>query len=153
MAARRKRKVSRFSGSGQARQPRCEEVSQGCYFDLLALFRKLNGEFFSNRLPAYKVVWGRRRRERPATYFVFASIREEDRVIRVHPLLDAAFVPVWFMEYVLFHEMLHAVVPDEVLPSGRRRVHTVDFRERERAFPYYERARRWEARNLLRFLR
>lgn len=74
-------------------------------------------------------------------------------MIRVHPLLDAPFVPQWFMEYVLYHEMLHAVVPDEWDANGRRCVHTEAFREKEKRFPLYRRARKWEAENLGRFLR
>jgi hypothetical protein len=57
------------------------------------------------------------------------------------------------MEYVLYHEMLHAVVPDEFDPNGRRLVHTERFKARERLFPAYRRARRWELENLGRFLR
>ena len=152
MTARRKRKMSRLPVLVKTPEP-SQSAPLGRYFDLRAIFKKLNAEFFSNRLTRYRVIWGRRRKERPKTYFVFATIQEEDRVIRVHPLLDAPFVPAWFMEYVLFHEMLHAVVPDEPLPSGRRRVHTETFRKWEKAFPFYQRARRWESKNLLRFLR
>jgi hypothetical protein len=49
--------------------------------------------------------------------------------------------------------MLHSVVPDETLRSGRRRVHTEEFNRREREFRNYDRARRWEEQNLARFLR
>ena len=44
-------------------------------------------------------------------------------MIRIHPLLDRAFVPTWFLEYVVFHEMLHAMVPDRYDEQGRRLVH------------------------------
>jgi hypothetical protein len=74
-------------------------------------------------------------------------------VIRIHPLLDQPFVPRWFLEYVLYHEMLHSVVPEETDAAGRRRVHTEEFYRREKAFPRYRRARRWEDENLARFLR
>ena len=63
------------------------------------------------------------------------------------------FVPKWFLEYVLYHEMLHSVVPEETDSAGRRRVHTEEFNRREQAFPRYRRARQWEAENLARFLR
>jgi predicted metal-dependent hydrolase len=62
-------------------------------------------------------------------------------------------VPLWFLRYVLYHEMLHSVVPDEIGPDGRRRIHTERFYRREREFPGYRRARRWEEENLARFLR
>ena len=69
------------------------------------------------------------------------------------PLLDQPFVPRWFLEYVLYHEMLHSVVRDETDAAGRRRIHTEEFYRREKAFPSYRRARKWEDENLARFLR
>ncbi len=127
--------------------------TEGKYFDLRAIFDGLNARYFRNRLRGYKVVWGRRRRQRPKDYFVFGTIQEEDRLIRINPGLDQSFVPLWFLKYVLYHEMLHSVVPDEVDSSGRRRVHTEEFNRREREYPGYRRARRWEEENLARFLR
>ena len=89
----------------------------------------------------------------PKEYFVFGTIQEEDRVIRINPLLDQPFVPLWFLQYVLYHEMLHSVVPDE---SRRRwpapRAHRKILSARTR-IPGYQRARRWEEENLARFLR
>ena len=58
-------------------------------------------------------MWGRRRKHPPKDHFVFGTIQEEDRVIRINPVLDQAFVPLWFLKYVLYHEMLHSVVPDK----------------------------------------
>jgi hypothetical protein len=126
---------------------------EGEYFDLKAIFDKLNLEYFGNTLKGYKIIWGRRRKRPPKEYFVFGTIQEEDKMIRIHPLLDAPFVPTWFLEYVIYHEMLHAVVPEEIDRYGRRRVHTLEFYRRERQFHYYSKARRWEDENLDRFLR
>jgi len=125
----------------------------GTHFDLRAIFNDLNQRHFRKRLRGYKVVWGRRRKHRPREQFVFGTIQEEDRVIRINPALDQPFVPQWFLRYVLYHEMLHSVVPDETLSRNRRRVHTEEFNRRERKFPDYRRARRWEDENLSRFLR
>ena len=126
---------------------------EGKYFDLRAIFEKLNARYFRGRLRGYKVVWGRRRKHRPKEYFIFGTIQEEDRVIRINPWLDQPFVPRWFIQYVMYHEMLHSVVPDEVGADGRRRVHTDEFYRREKQYPGYHRARRWEEENLERFLR
>ena len=126
---------------------------EGKYFDLRAIFDRLNARHFRGRLRGYKVVWGRRRKSLPKAYFVFGTIQEEDRIIRINPRLDQRFVPLWFLKYVLYHEMLHSVVPDELDASGRRRVHTEEFNRREREYPGYRRARRWEEENLARFLR
>lgn len=150
MAKKTKRKLA------QPTLPMQRQLSlehEGKYFDLRTIFDRLNARHFRNRLRGYKIVWGRRRKRRAKEYFVFGTIQEEDRIIRINPRLDQPFVPLWFLEYILYHEMLHSVVPDEISPSGRRRVHTEEFYRREREFPAYRRARRWEEENLARFLR
>src|SRR4030095_13556829 len=105
--------------------------------------------YFRGRLRGYQVKWGRRRRQRPKDYFVFGTIQEEARVLRINPQLYQSFCPSWFLRYILYHEMLHSVVPDEVLANGRRRVHTEEFNRRERRYPGYRRARSWEAEHRL----
>ena len=128
--------------------------SEGQHFDLREIFDRLNARYFRNRLKGYTIAWGRKRRLRPKEYFVFATIQEEDRMIRIHPLLDAAWVPRWFLDFVVYHEMLHSVVPDGYDRKRRRRiVHTPEFAEKERRFPWYARAQKWETENLARFLR
>jgi hypothetical protein len=128
-------------------------TAEGEYFDLKEMFDKINAEYFAGALRGYKITWGRKRRLPPKEYFVFGTIQEEDKVIRIHPLMDAPFVPAWFVEYVIYHEMLHAVVPEQIDEYGRRRVHTEEFYRREKKFHCYNRARRWEDENLDRFLR
>jgi predicted SprT family Zn-dependent metalloprotease len=126
---------------------------KGRFFDLRKVFDKLNGRYFRNQLRGYTIMWGRKRKQRPREYMIFGTIYEEDRVIRIHPLLDRAFVPSWFLEYVVYHEMCHAVVPDEFDERGRRIVHHEKFYARERQFHWFRRAKQWEDENLARFLR
>src|SRR6266480_7844644 len=132
--ARTKRKLAR------PKLPMQRQLSfqhEGRYFDLKAIFNKLNGNYFAKRLRGYKITWGRKRKQRPKEYFIFGTIQEEDKIIRIHPLLDAPFVPVWFLEYVVYHEMLHAFVPDKFDNKGRRIVHHEGFNLRERKFRFY----------------
>lgn len=147
---RTKRKLSRPTLPMQRQLPFGHE---GRFFDLNTLFQKVNERYFGKRLRRYTITWGRRRKTRPREYFIFGSIQEEDRIIRIHPLLDQPWVPTWFLEYVIYHEMLHAFVPDQFREGGRRIVHSEEFRRREREFRYYRRAREWEDRNLARLLR
>jgi hypothetical protein len=150
MAKKTKRKI------GYRTLPMAQQFNlrqEGKHFDLGKMFDQVNKRYFRGRVRNYTVEWGRRRKNRPKDHFVFGTIQEQDRVIRIHPLLDQAFVPRWYVKYVLFHEMLHSVVPDKLLRSGRRQVHTEEFNRRERQYWNYDRARRWEERNLARFLR
>lgn len=128
------------------------DEGQGRYFNLNDIFAKLNARYFRNRLRNYRIVWGKKRKGRPQNQIVFGSIQEEDRLIRIHPLLDRSLVPTWFLEYVVYHEMCHAVVPDEFDTSGRRIVHHEKFFARERQFHWFRRAKIWEQENLARFL-
>src|SRR5579884_459996 len=143
-----KRKVSYAKFPLQRQLPLEHE---GRFFDLRKIFDKLNARYFNNSLRGYTITWGRRRRQRPREYFVFGTIQEEDRLIRIHPLLDQRFVPQWFLEYVIYHEMCHAVVRDEYDSAGRRIIHHEKFFERERKFPHFKKAQRWEQENLARF--
>jgi hypothetical protein len=61
----------------------------------------------------------------------------------MNPLLDRRTVPRFFVEFIVYHEMLHADIGVETR-NGRRRVHTWEFRRRERLFREYARAISWE---------
>lgn len=134
-------------------QRQFEFNTEGRYFDLQTVFDKMNAQYFGSRLRRYTITWGQKRRKKPEAMIVFGSIQEEDRIIRIHPLLDREFVPRWYVEYVVFHEMLHAFVPDRYDSAGRRIVHHDGFLKRERSFRFYKRAIEWEQDNLGRFLR
>lgn len=152
MAKKKKRTKKKLGHLKLPMQRQLNLRHEGTHFDLRAIFDDLNGRYFRGRLRGYNVMWSRHRKHRPREQFVFGTIQEEDRLIRINRALDQPFVPSWFLRYVLYHEMLHSVVPDEMLSRNRRRVHTEEFNRREQEFPHYRRARRWEGENLSRFL-
>jgi hypothetical protein len=137
----------------QVRRPRHIKIrTAGRHHDLQAIFDRLNHERFDGRLEA-RITWGpmtaRKRRRRSIKMGSFAV---EDRIIRIHPALDQDCVPPYFVAWIVYHEMLHG--KHEVLrTNGRRRFHTKEFLEEERAFPDYPRACAWEKENLDRLLR
>ena len=134
-------------------QRQFEFASEGRFFDLREIFDRMNARYFGNRLRRYTITWARRCSVRPKNSIVLGTIQEVDRMIRIHPLLDRQFVPQWYVEYVVFHEMLHAVVPDRYDSAGRRLVHHDGFLKKEQRFRHYRRAIDWEQENLGRFLR
>ncbi len=68
-------------------------------------------------------------------------------IILVNPLLDDEQVPEFYPEYIVFHEVLHELFPIR-RHLGRWVQHPAEFRQRERDFPFYEDARRWEREEL-----
>ncbi len=58
--------------------------------------------------------------------------------------LDSAQVPAYFVEYILFHEMLHEVLGIGSRADGRRDIHGSLFRLMESTYPDFDRAQRFE---------
>ena len=124
----------------------------GLHHDLTAIYREVNTRYFGGRVEA-KITWSRdaQLRRRHARSIKLGSYTARDKLIRVHPALDAEFVPRFFVEYIVYHEMLHHVLPPR--RSGKRRsLHGPEFQARERDFEQFEAALRWERENLIRLL-
>ena len=74
-------------------------------------------------------------------------------LVRIHPVLDRPEVPLFFLESVVYHEMLHhhlGGVPDR---GGRTVYHTRAFRQAEARYPLLREALAWEKENLPLLLR
>jgi hypothetical protein len=125
----------------------------GLHHNLNDIYRDVNARYFASRVEA-KISWSRdqqlRSRRRPRS-IKLGSYTARDKLIRVHPALDAAFVPRFFVEYIVYHEMLHQVLPPR--RSGKRRsLHGAEFQAREKVFEQFEAALHWERDNLDRLL-
>lgn len=127
-------------------------VTVGKHHDLLPLFHKLNAAYFGGIVDA-RVTWGRRRRSAGARRTIkLGSYSAAERLIRIHPNLDRPWVPRYFVGMVLFHEMLHHVMPASHGP-GPRMLHPPEFRDRERAYRHFERSNTWERLHIARLLK
>jgi hypothetical protein len=136
----------------QPRRPRQVTIrTTGRHHDLREIFDELNTQYFAGRMDA-RITWGpsvsRRRRRRSIK---MGSFSVEDRVIRIHPALDQATVPRYFVAWIVFHEMLHGK-HEVTRVGGRRCFHTKEFLADERTFEHYDRAFAWEKRNIDRLL-
>jgi hypothetical protein len=137
------------------RPPRQIAVStRGKWFDLEELFNEVNREEFGGQVDAV-ITWGRMPSRAVRRSIRFGSYSPELRLIRVHPFLDQAFVPRFFVRYIVFHEMLHAKMGIGESQTGRRLIHPRAFREREQAYRDYEAAVAWQndRSNMARLLR
>ena len=133
----------------------------GEVLDLREIAADLNQRYFEGRLKV-RISWGKAagenahpasncRRTRSAS-LQLGSYSYEDRLIRIHRVLDRPSVPRYVVESVVYHELLHADLPP-VTRSGRRYFHTPEFRRRERCFRHFERADCWVRDNLQLLLR
>lgn len=126
-------------------------VPRGRSFDLAELRDELVAsdlaeEFARASKPA--ITFGRAGGRRARRTLRLGSYDERAHLVRIHPVLDQDFVPRWFVRYIVFHELLHAVLPHERGPSGRRVFHGPRFRARERAYVDHARALAWEREHI-----
>jgi hypothetical protein len=130
-------------------------VSKGRHHDLLELFEGINERYFDGAVNAV-ITWGKRptrkARSAPRRTIKLGSYSAVDRLIRVHPALDQKWVPRYFVAYIVYHEMLHHVIPGS-RGLGRVNLHPPEFKEREKQFRHFERALEWERRRVARLLR
>jgi hypothetical protein len=124
--------------------------TRGRVHDLEAVFDRLNQCYFEGKHDA-RITWGPLRRHAQQRSIKVGSYSLEDRLIRVHPALDHEMVPGYFLEWIVFHEMLHGKHAIREL-GGRRCFHPPEFSHEERQFPEYGRARLWEKANMDRLL-
>lgn len=129
--------------------------TRGEVHDLLAILGELNNAYFGGALSNVLITWGRNTRsavggERKS--IKLGSYSAVERLIRIHPVLDRPWVPRYFVAYIVYHELLHHVVPE--VRQGRRTIlHPPEFLRREREFRHYERAAAWEHKHIDRLLR
>lgn len=123
--------------------------------DLRQLLDRIDQRYFGGALGGdVQVTWGRKTSPRgeSRTSIKLGTYSATERLVRIHPVLDQRWVPRYFVAYILFHELLHHVIPP--VKVGRfTLMHPPEFQRRERAYPQYERAIAWENAHLDRLLK
>ncbi len=110
--------------------------ARGLHFDLEKMFDELNGKYFAGQLQKPHIGWSARSWRRQ-----FGCYDPGPNQILLNRRLDHPRVPQCVVDYVLYHEMLHVKHPTR--RSGCSLVsHSREFREEEKRFPEFERARR-----------
>jgi SprT-like family len=123
-----------------ARQKRGRKVissAQGKVYDLDRLFARLNRQYFEGEIEKPLLTWSKRRAR--------SILGHHDGVhntITISKVLDSRDVPEWFVEYIIYHEMLHIKHPARLI-NGRRFYHTAAFRAEEQRFARYQASQEW----------
>jgi len=124
-------------------------TSEGEVYNLRPIADRLNERFFDGKLK-FEISWSRRpvRRPRRLRNITLGTCHSHQRLIRIHPILDDERVPLYYLQYIIYHEMAHLVAPSRVSQSGRLLHHHADFYEVERGFSRYRSAIEWQERCL-----
>jgi len=128
-------------------QRRPKLITQGTFHELQTLYDNVNQHYFNNTISA-DITWGQKcGKPKRRISIKMGSYSLEDRLIRIHRALDKAYVPTFFVQWVIYHEMLHQV-HDAPMVNGRRQFHSKAFLADEALFEHYALAKLWEREHL-----
>jgi hypothetical protein len=121
--------------------------TKGRIHDLKSVFDELNALYFHNGVRS-RITWGRHvHRGKNRRSIKLGTYSLEENLIRIHPGLDQEWIPLFYIQWVVYHEMLHAIHPAPLI-HGRHSFHTPAFTNDERRFVDYTLATSWEKRNV-----
>lgn len=134
----------RASANKRERGRKVVTTSKGSTYDLDEIFAAVNRQYFNNSIPKPALTWSAKK-----TYRILGHHDATHEHVAISRSLDAADVPRYVVEYVVFHEMLHIAHPTRHI-NGRRYNHTTAFKRDEAKFAYFHEAERWIERNVRR---
>jgi hypothetical protein len=145
---------SRMAASGAEGARRIRRLrSWGRVHNLHEMLEEVIAEHFPGRdLSGVRITYGHGSTGTgPRRSIHYGSYHYSTRTITIHPLLDSPTVPDWFVRFVIFHELIHAVLPEPVMVNGRRQIHDPRFRQIEESHPDHGRAGAFAQEFLRRF--
>ncbi len=125
---------------------RASLLTRGHFFDLQAIYNRLNRRYFNNKLKL-SITWYGSDTPTSNSRCSLGLFYDALRLIKVHNVLDAVFVPCYVVEYIVYHEMVHAICPAYVDNRGINRVLSPEFLAREKCFTHYAEAIEWLKEN------
>lgn len=116
-----------------------EELRPGRFHDLPSILERVRREWFPGGLDL-DITFG----DRTAKRLMGRHERREPRsLVVINPVLDHPWITAWYLEYLVYHECLHEVVPP--VPDGNRLLlHPPEFRRLEARHPFRARAPAYE---------
>ena len=109
------------------------------HHDLKAIFDRVNHDYFEGKVEV-PITWFGSHTHRPRNRFRFGSYNLRTNVVKIHRMLDHPAIPEYCVAFILYHEMLHHVLPPLKVKRGRRQIHHQAFVLREKEFREYPQA-------------
>ena len=116
--------------------------TDGRHHNLLDIYESVNRQYFNGKIMC-SITWGQKKRRYAVRNRTLGSYSSATNTIRINPILDKKNVPRIYLEFIVYHEMLHADMGTDE-KNGRRSIHPKEFKQRERLFRYYDLAIEWE---------
>ena len=127
-----------FNLPGARRSTRKASREPGRHHSLPASFQRVNAEYFNTTLQAPELCWSPARARR-----ILGSYQHRTDRLIISRVFDAPQIPVFVLDYLMYHELLHKFLGIGSRRDGKRRLHGAEFRKHERRFAHYKEARQF----------
>ncbi|MDB6081316.1 MAG: hypothetical protein JWO53_588 [Chlamydiia bacterium] len=114
----------------------------GEFYNIQKIYEKLNRSCFDDSLHL-SITWFGHHLPKNRSRCSLGLYYDTLKLIKIHRLLDNSAVPEYVVEFVVYHEMLHAICPAYIDERGVHRVHGEEFKKREESFYSYKAASDW----------
>ncbi|MBS1250607.1 MAG: hypothetical protein MAG431_02201 [Chloroflexi bacterium] len=109
--------------------------AQGKHYNLEDVFQRVNRLYFHNQMEQPHLTWNRQ-----LTYRSFGHYHYATDTLMVSRSLDLPDTPVYVLDFVMYHELLHKKLGYNLV-NGRRYGHTPAFKKEEGKFKKHQEAR------------
>ena len=117
-------------------------VPAGKYYNLQEIFDEMNRIFFAGGISPVRTGWSLTRSYRRLGFY-----DDRRKLLVISRVFDHKKVPEQVIRFLVYHEMLHIIIPERM--GGHRRIlHPAEFRRRERQYPGYHEIDQWIKHNL-----
>lgn len=108
---------------------------RGAVYDLDSIGQELSSKYFNVSF-SHPITWFGSGKI-PKTRVLFGSYSYQTGLIKVNRILDSKKYPLFFIRFIVYHEMLHHFYPPKRGKRGRWDIHHSEFRAREQKFEQY----------------
>lgn len=122
---------------------------QGRHFNLKEIYDRVNERYFANELQLH-ITWFGTGKMDYRRRVMLGSFHRHHKLIKINRVLDQADTPPFYVEFIVYHEMLHHVLPP-IIERRKRFIHHTAFKEREKQFHDYALAREYRTQNKLKW--
>ncbi|MEI6236068.1 MAG: hypothetical protein WCT04_23685 [Planctomycetota bacterium] len=124
-----------FKLPGARRARRASFGAQGIHRHLEESFKRINETYFASHMKQPELCWSPVRARR-----ILGSYQERNDRLIVSRVFDNPAVPLFVLDFLMYHELLHKFLGVGRRGDGRRCMHGPEFKELERKFARFEEA-------------
>lgn len=122
------------SGPGKFKKLR----ENGVVYDLKIILEEISSSYFPKMdTKLLSIGWADRLGKRR-----LGSYEKRNMNIRISPILDHKEVPIFVLEHVVHHEILHHILPTRI-KNGQNSIHSPEFKRKEKEYVRYRDAINW----------